>query len=70
VAALPNGNGRSGRASDEVPAYSGKARGQAVEGHEVGGDGKLGHKAARERERAAVFEEIARNLRGREGTAD
>jgi hypothetical protein len=41
-----------------------------VEGHEVGGDGKLGHEAARERKRAAVFEEIARNLRGREGTAD
>ena len=68
MAALPNGNGRSGRASDEVPAYSGKAQGQAVEGHEVGGDGKLGHEAARKR--AAVFEEIARNLRGKEGTAD
>ena len=69
MAALPNGKGRSGWASDEVPAYSGKARGQAVEGHEVGGDGELGREAARERNRTAVLEEIARKLRGREGTA-
>jgi len=66
---LPNGKGRSGRPSDEVPAYSGKARGQAVKGHEVGGNGELGREAARERNRAAVLEEIARKLRGREGTA-
>ena len=67
---LPNGKGRSGRPSDEVPAYSGKARGQAVKGHEVGGNGELGREAARERNRAAVLEEIARKLRGRKGTAD
>jgi len=41
VAALPSGKGRSGRASDEVSAYSGKARDQAVESHQVGGDGEL-----------------------------
>jgi hypothetical protein len=69
VAALPNSNGRSGRASDEVPAYSGKARGQAVEGHEVGGYSELGRETARERNRAAVLDQIARKLREREGTA-
>jgi hypothetical protein len=69
VAALPNSNGRSGWASDEVPAYSGKARRQAAEGHEVGGYGELGREAARERNLAAVLEEIARKLREREGTA-
>jgi hypothetical protein len=40
-----------------------------VEGHEVGGDGGLGREAARERNRAAVLEEIARKLREKEGTA-
>jgi len=31
---------------------------------------QLGREAARERNRAAVLEEIARKLRGRKGTAD
>ena len=69
MAAIPKSNGRSGRASEEVPAYSGKARGEAAKGHEVGGYSELGREAARERNRAAVLEEIARKLRGREGTA-
>ena len=46
-----------------------KARGQAAKGHELDGCSELGSEAARERNSAAVLEEIARKLRGREGTA-